>query len=308
MHFREINTVGLIGLGVTGSPIAHKFYNYYGDDFCLIASPRIKEQLCEEKMHINGDAFKPAIISDAEEFGKTLDLIVICVKNYDLDEAIKDIDKCITKDTIILPLQNGIYSYNLFRSTFPDNYVMEAYVQGPNTQIRNHNITYVNSGTIHIGSNSNPKIARDVWKVLNNIGFPAEYETDIRHMVWKKWMLNVAGNSVTALTEADYSTFREIEGLVTLCRGAMAEFASVAEIEGVQLTEQDIDDVINYYISYRGSKKTSMLEDFMNHRRTENEYLAGYALELAARNNIKAPIIETLYRLIDIKEKIYIYD
>lgn len=55
----------------------------------------------------------------------------------------------------------------------------------------------------------------------------------------------------------------------------------VAQYENVELIKKDIDDVIDYYITYKGSKKTSMLEDIMNNRKTENEYLAGDLIRLA---------------------------
>ena len=37
--------IGLIGLGAIGTPIAHKLFKKYGDDFCLIASADIKQLL-----------------------------------------------------------------------------------------------------------------------------------------------------------------------------------------------------------------------------------------------------------------------
>lgn len=303
---RTIDTVALIGLGVTGSPIAHKMENYYGDDFCLVASEEIKEDLRESKYHINGEQFSPIIASCKDELEKPIDLLIVCVKNYHLDAAVEDIARCIDKNTIIMPLQNGIFSYQFFKKTFPNNQILEGYVQGPNTQIRNNNITYVNPGVVHIGSSNHSELAKEVWRIFTKVGVPAEYEENIRHMIWKKWMLNVAGNSVTALTEADYNMFREIDGLASICRRTMEEFVNIAHSEGIDLSESDIDDVIFYYMTYRGSKKTSMLEDFMNRRKTENDYLAGYALKIAEKNEIDAPMIKTVYELIDIKEKIYL--
>ena len=124
-------------------------------------------------------------------------------------------------------------------------------------------------------------------------------------MVWKKWMLNVAGNSITALTGADYSQFKKYTDLQDLCIKSMKEFLMVANLEGVCLNEEDIKDVIDYYISYNGNKKTSMLVDVINKRKTENDYLAGALLDLAKKHNVELPITYVLYHLIKIKEEIY---
>ena len=76
--------------------------------------------------------------------------------------------------------------------------------------------------------------------------------------------------------------------------------------ENVELMKKDIDDVIDYYITYKGSKKTSMLEDIMNNRKTENEYLAGDLIRLAEKHGVSTPMIKTLYYLIKIREEQYL--
>ena len=80
---------------------------------------------------------------------------------------------------------------------------------------------------------------------------------------------------MTALTGADYSNFKDSPALQNICRKAMEEFLHVSEAEGIRLTNNDIQDILDYYTTYKGSKRTSMLEDVINHRKTENEYLAG---------------------------------
>ena len=86
----------------------------------------------------------------------------------------------------------------------------------------------------------------------------------------------------------------------------MHEFLLVAQYENVDLIKKDIDDIINYYVNYRGKKKTSMLEDILHSRPTENEFLAGDLIRLAKKNGISTPMIETLYLLLKIRENQYI--
>ena len=49
-----------------------------------------------------------------------------------------------------------------------------------------------------------------------------------------------------------------------------------------------------------------MLEDAMNRRQTENEYIAGYIKRLAARNGVNAPFIDMLYSIMRVKEDVYL--
>lgn len=299
---------GLIGLGVIGSPIANVLYKYYKDNFYLIANDERKEKLQRRRIVINNERFSPRIISSRNELDGDLDLLIVCIKNYSLEESLQDFKNIIGNKTVILPLQNGIYSYDFFCENFRDNVVLRGYVQGPNTQINGGNITYTNTGVMHIGKTQNDMkdIAKHCFYMLENAGLNIVWEDNIKKMVWKKWMLNVAGNSVTALTLADYSFFKSSSEIQELCIQAMHEFLLVAQYENVNLMKQDIDDVIDYYVSYKGSKKTSMLEDVLNNRKTENEYLAGSLIKLAKKHGIATPMIRALYLLIKIREQQYL--
>ncbi|MFR8032466.1 MAG: ketopantoate reductase family protein [Lachnospiraceae bacterium] len=299
--------IGLIGLGVIGSPIANILYKYYKNNFYLIASKERKEKLKRRKIVINNERFSSNVISSRNELRGDLDLLIVCIKNYSLKESLQDFINIIGDKTVILPLQNGIYAYDFFCEKFKNNVVLRGYVQGPNTQMNGGNITYTNTGVMHIGKTQNDlkDIAKKCFYMLENAGIDIVWEDNIKKMVWKKWMLNVAGNSITALTLTDYSFFKKSPEIQELCIQAMNEFILVAQHENVDLVEKDIDDVINYYITYNGSKKTSMLEDMLNNRRTENEYLAGSLIRLAEKHGITTPMIRTLYLLIKIREKQY---
>lgn len=299
--------IGLIGLGVIGTPIAHKLYNYYNDDFYIIADEQRKEKLQRKRLKINNEVFAPNIISTKKEINSKLSLLIVCVKNYDLESSLEDFKNVIDDSTVILPLQNGIFAYEFFCNNFIKNTVLRGYVQGPNTKKYGSNTIYSNPGIMHIGKTQKDKqgIAHRVFDLLDNAGIDVIWEDNIKKMVWKKWMLNVAGNSITALTLADYSYFNKSEEIQNLCRNAMHEFLLVAQYENVGLMKTDIDDIIEYYVTYNGKKKTSMLEDVLNNKPTENEFLAGDLIRLARKHNISTPMIETLYLLIKIREEQY---
>lgn len=298
--------IALIGLGAIGVPIAHKLQQEYKDSFYLIADDERKRKLQEKSIHINGELFTPKIVSELDytEIG-IVNLLIVCVKNYGLSGILRNISPFVGSETVVLPLQNGIYSHDFFETHFPGNIVLSGYVQGPNTELTKDGFQYQNSGELHIGSEHYKDSAKSVVEILQTASIPVTYEKDIMKMVWKKWMLNIAGNSITALTGADYSLFKLYSDLQMVCRMAMREFVKIAAAEGIKLSETDIDDIIQYYVSYVGGKKTSMLMDVINERKTENDYLAGSALQLAQKHEIYAPIISTLYYLMEVKEEVY---
>ncbi len=299
--------IGLIGLGVIGAPIAQKLYMWNPARFTLIASGSIREDLEKAPIYINGERFSPQIVSDKNELNHPLDLVIVCVKNYSLASAVIDIRKVINNDTVILPLENGIAAYRLFRKEFPGNKILEGYVQGPNTDRIESGFSYTKSGIMHMGSSKTELCdsAIGAYLILKEAGVQVTYEAEIRRMVWQKWMLNTAGNTVTALLEANYADFKESDVMQDICRKIMKEFVEIANAEHVYLSDKDIEEVIQYFVNYGGVKRTSMLEDVMNKRMTENEYITGELLHFARKHGIDTPVNETMYMLIKAKESLY---
>lgn len=119
-------------------------------------------------------------------------------------------------------------------------------------------------------------------------------------------MINVAGNALTALTDLDYVMIRSSAEAQKICRTIMQEYKFVAATEDVLITEADISEAMNYFMTYSESKLTSMLEDVMNKRQTENEFIAGYIKRLAQKNGVNAPFIDMLYSIMRIKEDVYL--
>lgn len=298
--------IGLVGLGVVGAPIAHKLYYFYGNDFVVLTDADFEDDLRNIK-EINGDTFSPVILVNGKDEKPVLDVLIIAVKNYDLISTSLLIDYFISDNTILLPVENGIWASRYLRNKYPEHIVAECYVRGPDTRHIENGFAYTKSGTLHIGTSkgNDQDLIMKVYESLKISDMDVHYEENINTMIWRKWMLNVAGNTVTALTGASYRMFADSKDLQMICRQIMREFLLVANSEGVPLTWADIDETIDYYCSFTTDKITSMLEDVQNERRTENEYITGELLRIAEERGIDLPINKTMYTLVKLKEYVY---
>ncbi len=304
----NIKTAAVIGLGAIGIPLAHLLYEKIGEDFFLLSDEKHAVKLRSNTIYINGKEFSPCIVTDKNQIQKKLDIVFVCVKNYSIESAADVLKKIIDEDTIILPLQNGVYSHHYFLENFPKNVVLQGFAQGPNTKSLENNFVYQTAGVYHLGSSvlKWKELVKLICNFLSIAGIDCINEHDIVHSVWRKLMLNVTGNALTALTGIDYCLFNKSEDMQILCKKVMWEFQKVAERENIKITEEDIDATLHYFNSYNISKHTSMLDDVLNMRKTENEFIAGFIVSLAEKNSIKIPYIEMLYRLIKIKENVYL--
>lgn len=300
--------VALIGLGAIGVPLAKLLNDSLGERFIVLADGAHASRLRGESIRVNGDAFEPRIEWDAFALGCRLNFLFFCVKNYSLAAACDCVEDMVDEGTVLVPLQNGVYARDYVSKRFPANIVLDAFVQGPNTRRSPDGFVYENPGAYHIGSMNSlwRSRAKEAHSILVAAGVDCVLDDDIRHAVWKKLMLNVAGNALTALTGMDYSMFRKSWPACEVCRKAMGEFMKVARAKGVDLAPSDVGDVMEYYLGYEGSKRTSMLEDVFNCRQTENEYIAGHVRTMASETGIETPTIDMLYSLMKIKEDVYL--
>ena len=303
----ESNSIALIGLGVVGAPLANLLYGKYPDKFALLSTKDFLYTLTDKPIYINGEVFCPRIISEYNEKHGTIKFLFVCVKNYHVEGIVGLLKDVVDDDTVIFPLQNGVYSFDYFSKNFPKNIVLSGFAKGPNTTLCENGFVYQRAGCFHVGTNRSEwrNAAQDACRLMKDAGVDCVYDDDVIHEVWKKFMLNVAGNAVTALTGIDYSQFKYCQTVQELCIGVMREFTEVARHKEILLDENDIEDIIKYYLSFNVSKHTSMLEDVLNTRRTENEYIAGYISRLAEEMGIATPMIDMLYRLMKIKEDVY---
>ncbi len=210
-------------------------------------------------------------------------------------------------DTLILPLLNGITAQEQLQKAFPGNrvfYGLCAYVAA----VRNGNgVTNDSYGVIRIGDAGSKELSPDVKAViqfLSDAGLDAEFSSDILHAVWKKWMINVGANQVSAVTGATYGRLT-LEPNMVLLHEAMLEVIALAEACGVPLTENDALEYENKLRTYAPDGKSSTLQDVEKKRRTEVDYFAGTALSLGKKYGIPTPVNHVLYYLLKSREEMY---
>ena len=233
----------------------------------------------------------------------------VCVKNYDLEQSLDDIKNYIDSHTIILPLLNGVTPTPIIQDKYPDNHVLYGYIQKIDAYRDGNEYKYNIAGDIHFGdaiNEGNNSTLILIKEMLSKSGFGAFIDKDMIRGIWKKWMLNVGANQVSALTKANYLQFAQIPEIEQVLRLAMQELMILAGYEGVNISTVDISDIIQYLTTYQFPKKTSMLQDIEARRKTEVDYISGYIIELSEKWNYPCPVNLTMYYLIKSKESAYL--
>ncbi|MPN17095.1 hypothetical protein SDC9_164445 [bioreactor metagenome] len=119
-------------------------------------------------------------------------------------------------------------------------------------------------------------------------------------------MLNVGVNQVVMAQEGTYETVQQPGAARERMRAAMAEVLALAELEGIPLTQADLDGYVALIDTLNPQGMPSMRQDGLQHRATEVEFFAGTVLQKAKKHGLAVPVNEALYRQIHAMETAYL--
>ncbi|WP_411676557.1 ketopantoate reductase family protein [Caproicibacter sp.] len=302
----EIKKAAMIGLGAIGSVYGKLLHQAYGDDFAVIAGGARAQRLKKNGMKVNGQPFFPCVAEPGAEFAANL--ILVCVKNYQLDQAIEDIRGFVGPGTVLLPLLNGVTAKTRLKHAYPENAVLNGlsiYIDAVRTE---SGVVNTKNGVIQFGEDDNAVLSPEVAIVrdyLNGAGIKTEVCPDMIRAVWKKWMMNVGINQVSAITRSPYGKIASVPSTLQLFHEAMMEVVALAKASGIDLSEADAREFEAMMGNFSPEGKTSMLQDVEAKRQTEVDYFAGTVVELGKELKVPTPVNHVLLLLLQSIQAVY---
>lgn len=298
--------IAMIGMGAVGSVFGMDLFNAWPEDFFAIASGERYQRLCREGLVVN-DVTYPIKVEATAEGVQPADLIFVCVKNYGLDSAIEDMSPFVGEGTIIVPLLNGISATPKLRAAFPQAKVLFGIAMGIDARRTGHAIDFTTRGILQFGWEKNvepyaPEVQK-VHEVLAKTPIPLEIGEDMERTTWKKWMLNVGYNQVTAAVDCFIYECTTVPNYFALTSAAMQEVVELAKVRGVNLTEEDRVATEQFMAEFPRTAQTSMHQDIKAGRITEVESFGGIVVEYGQEAGIPTPVNAVLKEIILGKEE-----
>ncbi|MCB2094208.1 MAG: 2-dehydropantoate 2-reductase [Rhodobacteraceae bacterium] len=262
-------------------------------------------------------------VASAAEAGEQ-DLVILAVKAHYLEGVVRDIEKMMHEDTMVLPVQNGMPWWyfqrlggafdghrmdsldpsGLLGSKIDPKRILGAVVY-PAAGVREFGvIQHVEGDRFPIGELDGTTTERVKWvhDVLVSGGLKSRVLDDIRAEIWLKAWGNMSFNPISALSHATLAAICQFPETRALAADMMAEAQSVANKLGVTF-RVSIEKRIAGAESV-GAHKTSMLQDVEVGRSLETEALVGSILEMAELTATPAPSIKAVYACVKLLNKV----
>lgn len=245
----------------------------------------------------------PAVVAtNAGEAGK-IDYLIVCVKSYDLESSLQHFKECISPQTIILPLLNGIDAEEKIKTMFPSNEVWSGCVYIVSRITAPGVITETgNIHKFHFGGTDSKK-CDELFRILKSAHEDVFLHDNIRHVVWEKFIFISTIASLTSYLDVCIGKILESETSRSLLEQLMDEMCAVACAENIALPA-DIASVTLEKMSRLPFETTSsMHRDFQAQRATEYLSLTYHVVELAKKHNIDVPLYRRVFDGLELRTK-----
>lgn len=305
--------IGIIGLGGVGGFYGGLLAHHYENDATVAIhfvargehGRKIKEQGLQVWAKGTAIVGRPVQVVAQVQDLEPMDVILLCTKEYDLDEVIVDLKTIVSKNTVILPLLNGVEAFEKLDQQ------LEAEVwQG---------CTYMVSRLKEAGVIDNPSGRQKIVfgrtegltdrmlhvdALLKAAGIQSICTQDIAREVWEKYSLVSSSAVATAFYNASFGVVMR-DHTATL-RQLVTEATNVARAKGVPLGENVVEIIMERLAAIPFDSTTSMHSDFLSNKpKTELEVMAGYLIREGVRLNLDIQTYQKLYAVLKEKQGRY---
>lgn len=295
-----IQTVALIGMGAMGLLLSSEMLEHMdSSDLRIVADPKRIERYSKTPFLVNGVELTPNFVTPAQML-PPVDLAIFAVKYSGLPQAIADMRHQIDDHTTIVSVLNGIASEEDLAEAYKPEQVLYVVAQGMDATRDGQQMVYTQKGQLAIGAMDESQQERlDALRdFLNRMEIPIEEPDDIRRQLWSKFMFNTGVNQVVGVYGDGYGVVQKEGEARKQMRQAMCEVLPLAEAEGINLTEDDVEYWMGVADGMSPDGKPSMLQDIEAGRPNEVGLFSGTVRQLAKKHGVSVPLNDWLYTIL----------
>jgi 2-dehydropantoate 2-reductase len=226
-----------------------------------------------------------------------VDIALFCVKSFDTRRAAEALSPVMGPSTGVVSLQNGVDNEETIDEVLGQGVAVggAAYVfagiETPGV------IRHTFAGRIVFGEMDgrvSDRAAR-LRDALARAGVPVELVSDIRRVLWEKYLLISAQAGMTALTRCPAGVLRETPESWQMYRRIVEELAALARAAGVTLAADVVDTVMKQAAAIAPGAFSSLHDDLVQGKRLELEARHGHAVRLGERHGVPTPMVLAVY-------------
>ncbi|WP_456314438.1 ketopantoate reductase family protein [Pseudomonas shirazensis] len=296
--------IGILGLGGVGGYfgglLAKAYYKSDDVEVVFIARGETQKAIAENGLKIITDdsetvVFPKLVSNNPEEIG-LLDYLICATKTYDIAESLLSLKQCITPETIILPLYNGVDAPERIQKIYPESTVLQGCVYIVSMIFSPGTIRKIGFfEKLFFGSKT-----ASVYKLqeLNSIFQKAKIEShlveNIEETVWEKFIFISALASATSYLNQNIGEILNNPKSKQIYIELLKEIEAVAKAKGLQLPEDIVNQTILKLEKSPKEATSSMHRDLLAGKNIEAISLTQFVVNEGIKHNVKTPLYEKI--------------
>ncbi|MCQ3930829.1 MAG: 2-dehydropantoate 2-reductase [Chloroflexi bacterium] len=301
--------IAVFGTGAVGGYFGGRLAEA-GQEVWFVARGAHLAAIREHGLHvtsIKGDfVIHPAHATDKPADVGVVDVVLVAVKTWQVDEAAHAIQPMIGPATMVVPLQNGVEAAGQLKAVLGDKPVVGGFCRilsamtGPGQIHHMASEPYI--AFAELDNQSSARTQR-LYEAFTAAGVKCEIPADIELAVWEKFLFVAAWGGVGAITRAPIGTLRSIPETRRMLEHAMAEIYAIGRARGVKFEPDILGQTMTAYDNLAAAGTTSMQRDIAEGRPSELEGQIGAIVRLGRDCRVPTPVNELIYHALLPMEK-----
>ncbi len=227
-----------------------------------------------------------------------IDLILVCVKTWQLEAAAKEINQVLKEKTMVISLLNGVNNAEVLGAVIDKKHLLgglcKVVSKIEDFGVINH-ISF--EPEIVFGELDNVKTERALLleKVFLNAGITTKLAENIQTEIWSKFLFIATISAIGALTRATVGEIMASPELKKMMREIADEIVAVAKAKGIYLSEILVEKQFQMIASQPYNTTSSLQRDMMEGKPSELEAQTGTIVKMGIELGISTPVNDFIY-------------
>jgi 2-dehydropantoate 2-reductase len=237
-------------------------------------------------------------MDDPAQIG-AVDVVLVCVKAWQVAEAAQAIRPVVGPETVVVPLQNGVDAPGVLAAVLGAEHVLGglcgliAFVAGPG-HIRHTGIEpYITFG--ELDNRRSERVERLRQAFARAKGVLVDVPADIKAAMWRKFLLIATWSGVGAVTRAPMGVLRSVPETREMLEQSLQEVYSVALAHQIALPADAVSQTLAFIDTFPPHGTASMQRDIMAGRPSELASQNGAVVRLGREVGVATPLHNFIY-------------
>lgn len=293
--------IAIVGSGGIGAPLGASLATA-GQDVIFLARGTHLAAMRAKGLRVEGDrgetVVRPVQATDDPAAIGPVDLVLFCVKLWDVETTGDQMRPLIGSETVVVPLQNGVDASERLQPIFGAEHVLGGVAMITGSIVapgvirqfgKHHRMVFG-----ELDGQTTPRV-EDIRDVCREAGINGVLSEDIQRARWEKFILLVAASGLCALTRRPIGDLRDDPDIAPLIEDAMQEVVNVGRACGIKFPSDVLEPGRTFVRGAPHNLTPSMAVDLRAGNKLELPWLAGKVVQLGAMHGVPTPVNRVVY-------------